>query len=79
MGAGLVATVGFFALKGPAPETGELVRFVGRFHTLLIHLPIGVLLLVASAEPLSLFRPVRERLDPGRVFTNPYLDRVLGP
>lgn len=64
IGAGLVATVGFFALKGPAPETGELVRFVGRFHTLLIHLPIGVLLLVASAEPLSLFRPVRERLDP---------------
>ncbi|HEY5979081.1 MAG TPA: D-arabinono-1,4-lactone oxidase [Microlunatus sp.] len=25
------------------------------------------------------FLAVRERLDPGRVFTNPYLDRVLGP
>jgi L-gulono-1,4-lactone dehydrogenase len=24
------------------------------------------------------FRTVRDRLDPGRVFTNPYLDRVLG-
>jgi mono/diheme cytochrome c family protein len=60
----LIATVGFFALKGPAPEAGELLRFVGRFHTLLIHLPIGVLLLVASAEPFTLFRAIRERLDP---------------
>ena len=25
------------------------------------------------------FLAVRDRLDPGRVFTNPYLDRVLGP
>ena len=24
-------------------------------------------------------RPMRDRLDPDRVFTNPYLDRVLGP
>ena len=25
------------------------------------------------------FQVMRDRLDPGRVFTNPYLDRVLGP
>ena len=25
------------------------------------------------------FQAMRERLDPDRVFTNPYLDRVLGP
>jgi FAD/FMN-containing dehydrogenase len=25
------------------------------------------------------FLAVRDRLDPHRVFTNPYLDRVLGP
>ena len=25
------------------------------------------------------FQGVRDRLDPGRLFTNPYLDRVIGP
>src|SRR5258707_8763664 len=44
----------------PAPpdgtEHGELSQFVGRFHPLIVHLPIALLLLVPLLEFLGLFR-----------------------
>lgn len=73
LASGLFALVAFFALKGPEPDAGESVRFVGRFHTLLIHLPIGLLLLVAMAEPLTFFRSMRERIDPMWGLVLPFL------
>ena len=73
LASGLFALVAFFVLRGPEPDAGDTVRFVGRFHTLLIHLPIGLLLLVATAEPLTFVRSMRERIDPMWGLVLPFL------
>ncbi len=58
----------------PGAGAPDFVQFLGRFHTLAIHLPIGVLLLVAAAEALCLASPrVRARLDPALDFALPVL------
>ncbi len=51
-------------LSGQPSESASLVQFVGRFHTLLVHLPIGVLLLVVLGELLSFVPRLRSRIDP---------------
>src|SRR5689334_13461249 len=51
------------ALAGTGGSS-DLVRFLGRFHPLLVHLPIGFVLLVAFAEALSLSPRFRPRVDP---------------
>lgn len=58
--AAVVATGAFFALgQGPA-----LLPFVGRFHPLFVHLPIGVLLLAVTLEVLGFgSEDRRKRLD----------------
>ena len=58
--AAVVSTGAFFAL-GHGPT---LLPFVGRFHPLLVHLPIGVLLLAVTIEVLGFGSDRRrERLD----------------
>ena len=58
----------------PSAGAPDFVQFLGRFHTLAIHLPIGVLLLVAAAEGLCLASPrLRARLDPGLDLALPFL------
>ncbi len=44
-------------------SSGDLSLFVGRFHPLVVHLPIGVLVVVAVAEALSLWPRWRVRVD----------------
>jgi MYXO-CTERM domain-containing protein len=47
--------------KGPPPD---LSLFVGRFHPLVVHLPIGIFLLVGAAEVAALSKRLRARIDP---------------
>jgi mono/diheme cytochrome c family protein len=47
---------------GGAPADFSL--FLGRFHPLVVHLPIGVLVLVGAAELATLSPRYRERIDP---------------
>ncbi|MBX3185238.1 MAG: hypothetical protein KIT72_08085 [Polyangiaceae bacterium] len=49
-------------LDAAAPP--DFVRFLGRFHTLAVHLPIGILLLIALAELASFVPKLRARVDP---------------
>ena len=60
----LVFVVGAFVLLQPAPSSGTWAQFLGRFHPLVVHLPIGVMLLVALAEVASVRSSFRARLDP---------------
>ncbi len=46
---------------GPRPDW---VLFLGRFHPLLVHVPIGLLVVVALAEALSWWPAPRRRFDP---------------
>jgi FAD/FMN-containing dehydrogenase len=46
---------------------------LGKLHTL------GVERLRGLYPRLDDFRAVRDRVDPGRMFANAYLERVLGP
>ena len=52
IGAVLLFTLSWLLLHVPPDglEHGELSQFVGRFHPLVVHLPIGLLLLVAVLE-----------------------------
>jgi MYXO-CTERM domain-containing protein len=51
-------------LRNTSNDTPDLLKFIGRFHTLVLHLPIGVLLLVATLEGLALHPRLKPRLDP---------------
>ncbi|HEY3493796.1 MAG TPA: c-type cytochrome domain-containing protein, partial [Polyangiaceae bacterium] len=51
----------FSTLSG---EPAEFALFLGRFHPLAVHLPIGVVLLVAASEALSFVPRYRPRIDP---------------
>lgn len=50
-----LAVLPFWA--GPPPEEGlpDMAKFIGRFHPVLLHLPIGMLLLVLALETGRLF------------------------
>lgn len=50
----LAALYGWMGLQTETRE--ELLLFVGRFHILLVHLPIGILLVAACMQVLCLFR-----------------------
>lgn len=52
------------AIRSPVRSAPELALFLGRFHPLAVHLPIGILLLLALCEALSLLPSMRSRLDP---------------
>jgi uncharacterized membrane protein len=72
-GAALFALVLFVALPPKGASLPPFFEFLGRFHTLLVHLPIGVLLLVATAEVLTRFPRVRERVDGAFDLALPFL------
>lgn len=73
LGSALLA-IGFTVALQPTSGAPDFVQFFGRFHTLAIHLPIGVLLLVAAAETLCLVSPSkRARLDPALDLALPFL------
>src|SRR5688572_1024548 len=54
-------------------EPGQAVLFLGRFHPLVVHLPIGIWVLVALAEGASLFPRLRPRVDPALSLALPVL------
>jgi mono/diheme cytochrome c family protein len=73
IGSALLA-VGFTVALLPTTSAPDFVQFFGRFHTLAIHLPIGVLLLVAAGETLCVVSPSkRARLDPALDLALPFL------
>lgn len=73
LGAAVVAAALAAALR-PTSSAPDFVQFFGRFHTLAIHLPIGVLVLVAFTELLGLVSPrARARLDPALDLALPFL------
>lgn len=63
--AGVIA-MPFLADLPEAAKMPELLRFIGRFHPLLLHLPIGVFALILFQELGSIFfrRPLEPRLAP---------------
>ena len=71
--ASLFAVVLFLVLPPQGPSPPKFFEFLGRFHTLLVHLPVGVLLLVASAELLTRFPRLRARVDPALDLALPFL------
>src|SRR5258708_35623333 len=58
IGAVLVLILAWMLLHAPpdGTEPGELSQFVGRFHPLVVHLPIALLLLVPLLECFGLVR-----------------------
>lgn len=61
----LVAVVGTDAvLRHSGGKPADFTLFVGRFHPLVVHLPIGFVLLVAAAEAATLSPRLRPRIDP---------------
>jgi len=54
----LVIALALVVLKAPPDglERGQLSQFLGRFHPLVVHLPIGLVLLVAALECAGFFR-----------------------
>lgn len=63
----------FFALPPQGSAPPQFFEFLGRFHTLAVHLPIGVLLLVATAELLTRLPKLRTRIDPALDLALPFL------
>ena len=58
MGLFLVIALALVVLKAPPDglERGQLSQFLGRFHPLVVHLPIALVLLVAALECAGFFR-----------------------
>ena len=54
----------YFGLREVSASPPQLALFLGRFHPLAVHLPIGILLLVAGAEGLTLSPRFRARSGP---------------
>jgi MYXO-CTERM domain-containing protein len=54
-------------------EPGQAVLFLGRFHPLLVHLPIGIWVLVATAEAATFVPRWRPRIDPALGLALPLL------
>jgi uncharacterized membrane protein len=58
---GVISAAGLAIARGAGPFGGDAARFLGRFHPLAVHLPIGAIVLVALFEGLALAtrRPAR--------------------
>ena len=60
----LIAALGSLPfLAGPPPEEGlpDIAKFIGRFHPVVLHLPIGMLVWVLIQEALSILPGNRDR------------------
>lgn len=73
VGLALAALGLFLALRSPSKSASDFTLFLGRFHPLAVHLPIGILLLVAFAEVLSFSPKLRPRVDPAMSIVLPVL------
>ncbi|MBI4957003.1 MAG: hypothetical protein HY908_33620, partial [Myxococcales bacterium] len=76
LGAG-AAALGAILVDLVVPRLGGappgLVLFIGRFHPLAVHLPIGILILVGVAELLTLHPALRRRIDPALGVVLPFM------
>jgi uncharacterized membrane protein len=63
-GGGVALAVVLDLALGRSSEPAAAVTFFGRFHPLVVHLPIGVTLLVAVLEALALSPRLRRAIDP---------------
>jgi uncharacterized membrane protein len=74
--AGALAVIVVFQLvlgRGSSGSPSEFTLFLGRFHPLVVHLPIGVLVLVGLAEIATFFPRYRARIDPALGLALPVL------
>jgi uncharacterized membrane protein len=60
----MVLAVGAELTVGRLTRAPDLALFLGRFHPLVVHLPIGFFLLVAMGEAVSFVPRLRERVEP---------------
>ncbi len=73
---GLALVIAFIAaltLRPGAEDASKVTRFLGKFHLLTLHVPIGVLVLTLTAESLTLLRRHRRRADLVVGFALPFL------
>jgi hypothetical protein len=68
----LIALIGFLAVPGPSTNAAEFAVFLGRFHPLLVHLPIGALVLVVLLESASLIPALRGKVDGALAIAIPF-------
>jgi len=61
--------VGLALAIRPGGRASDLIEFVGRFHILALHLPLGALFVVGAAEILTLSPKLRPRVDPAIGFS----------
>jgi MYXO-CTERM domain-containing protein len=73
LAAALAAVVLDQALGRAQGTPSDLSLFVGRFHPLVVHLPIGIFLLVGAAELGTLLPRARERIDPALALVLPLM------
>src|SRR5688572_33407225 len=64
LGAAVLVMVSEGVFSSLSGEPSDFALFLGRFHPLAVHLPIGFVLLVAAAEALSFVPRFRPRVDP---------------
>jgi hypothetical protein len=64
LGVLVVVVVTDIVLRHLSGTPADFTLFVGRFHPLAVHLPIGVVLLVGAAEVATLSPRLRPRLEP---------------
>ncbi len=69
----LVAIVLAILVRPDAGTPPDFVRFVGRFHTLAVHLPIGIITLIAVAELAAFSKRIRPKVDPAIGFALPFV------
>ncbi len=51
-----------FGLK-PVENAPQIVKFLGRFHPVILHMPIGIIFLIATMEAMAMFRIYRPKFD----------------
>jgi hypothetical protein len=74
LGASIASALALFvALPPEGARLPSFFVFVGRFHTLALHLPVGVLLLIACAELLTRSSRLRARIDPALDLALPFV------
>lgn len=69
----VVVVVADAVLRHLGGKPADFTLFVGRFHPLVVHLPIGFVLLVAAAEAATLSPRLRARIDPTVTLALPLL------